>query len=167
MRRIWHPYWDWEDWKAGMWRSITSSERKTLLPLAIEFTGNAILYGSYMRRVIVEWPKSCEQNLTEPSINRLAWVGHAAACMAIQAPEDVTRQAWGFLSAQQQSEADDQAEATVREWIDCYAEKNRQLHLSMGAPRISVRNTGRGRPKARSVMQSSELSGYMSRHYSE
>lgn len=88
MKRIYHPFWDWEDYKAGMWNK---SKNKDLLQKAIEFTGNAELYGSYMFRITDEWPISCEHNLTDLSQNRKAWLGHAACCLAIGCPEDITR----------------------------------------------------------------------------
>ena len=159
MKRIYHPYWAWEDFKAGMWRAIGGQDRRDMLPKAVYFTGDASLYGSFMRRVIVEWPIACEHNLTAPSMNRLAWVGHAAACLAIGAPEDVTRQAWAFLSDQQRIDADAQAEAAVAAWIGEYAERNQQLSLWMEEARLPRRNPGRGRPSARSAVQSAELSG--------
>lgn len=167
MKRIHHPYWDWEDWRAGMWRSVSASERRTLLTQAITFTGDAELYGSFMRRVILEWPKACEHNLTEPGMNRLAWVGHAAACLAIGAPEDVTRQAWAFLTEKQQVDADAQAEATVIEWINGYEAQNKQLPLFMEEARVLKRNPGRGRRQAGSVVQGPELPGDLSGDHSQ
>ncbi len=116
LRRIFHHYLKWEEVKAGMWRDITAEERRAILTRAIEFTGNAILYGSFMLRVIVEWPISAEQNLSDVMQNRKAWVGHAAACLAIQSPEYVTREAWGYLSQKQQDDANDQAENAIQVW---------------------------------------------------
>lgn len=133
MKRIYHPYWEWEDWKAGMWRSIGGLERKIMLAKAITFTGNASLYGSYMDKVITVWPVACEHNLTERSMNRLAWVGHAAACLAIQCPEDVTREAWGHLSDQQRIDADRMAELAVKKWESIYEREDSQLHLCLEA----------------------------------
>lgn len=104
-----------------MWRKVSSNEEQALLARAIEFTGNAALYGSFMRRVICEWPVSCEQNMTDISINRKAWVGHAAACMAINSPEYVTRMAWAYLSNEQQREANRHAQDAIDEWEATFA----------------------------------------------
>lgn len=131
MKRVFHPYWNWEDCEAGMWRPITAEERRVLLPKAIEFTGNAELYGSFMRRVVREWPIACEHNLTDDSLNQKAWVGHAAACLAIGAPEDVTRHAWGYLTQEQQDLANRQAELAIHEWNQAYQKQGGQLHIEM------------------------------------
>lgn len=116
LKKIWHPYTSWEDYIAGMWRSVSGKDRLRLLRRAVAFTGDAELYGSYMRRVIIEWPTACEHHLTDPNINRKAWIGHAATCMAIGCPEDITRSAWGYLSQQQQDEANDQAARAIAAW---------------------------------------------------
>lgn len=116
MKRIWHDYRTWEDFKDGMWRISTKAERDTLLPKAIEFTGNHILYGSFMMKVLDVYPIACEQNLSDRSQNRRAWIGHAAACLAINAPEDVTRAAWGHLTLQQQIDADAEADKAIKLW---------------------------------------------------
>jgi hypothetical protein len=131
VRKVWHPYWDWEDYKAGMWSSVKGKDRATMLRRAIEFTGDAVLYGSFMRRVAAEWPISCEHNLTDSAINRQAWIGHAACCMATGCPEDVTREAWGELTQQQQSEADAQAASAIAGWEN--ARKDRKVHQDVGA----------------------------------
>jgi len=120
-----------------MWRSIGGSDRDKMLADAITFTGDAKLYGSYMQRVIFEWPLTCEHHLTDTSTNRKAFVGHAAACLAIGAPEDVTRQAWGHLSAPQQHDANAQALAAITEWEIRHSHKNSQLRFDLEETRVS------------------------------
>jgi hypothetical protein len=116
IKRMYHPYWDWECYKAGMWREPTSAEKAELLPIAVTFTGDADLYGSFMMKVIEEWPFACEHHLTDPHINRKAWVGHAACCMAKGCPEGVTRAAWGHLTEEQRAAANIQAGRAISEW---------------------------------------------------
>lgn len=119
--KIWHPYTAWEDWQNGMWRSSSNAERARLLRKAIKFTGDAKLYGSFMRRVIQEWPVACEHHLTDVNSNRKAWIGHAATCLAIQCPEDITRSAWGYLSKQQQDDANLEADLAIEAWEKIHA----------------------------------------------
>ena len=116
MKRIYHPYKLWEDWQAGMWRTVTQEEEIAILPKAVEFTGNAELYGSFMLKVVDSWPFACEHNLSELSMNRRAWIGHAAACLAFGCPEYITRRAWWMLSQQQRDEADEKATIAIRLW---------------------------------------------------
>lgn len=97
-----------------MWGRV--KDRQSYLNRAIEFTGNHVLYGQWMMRVIEEWPNTCEHNLTNKTINRKAWIGHAAVAMAIQCPEDIVRAAWGFLSQEQRELANEQARLAIEEW---------------------------------------------------
>lgn len=131
MNRIYHRYEIWEDYKAGMWRVARGEERESLIEKAIAFTGNHIEYGKYMLKVAREWPISCEQNLTDTLQNRKAWIGHAACCMAIGCPEDITRQAWKCLTEKQQCDANDQAQNAIEIWELDHEEKNRTSHQVM------------------------------------
>jgi hypothetical protein len=99
-----------------MWDIAETGRRKLLLIDAVHFTGNAELYGKWMLRVVAEWKKSCEHHLSDTGSNRRAYIGHAAACMAIQSPEDITRKAWGCLTKRQQDEANHQADLAIEAW---------------------------------------------------
>jgi hypothetical protein len=115
-----------------MWHKANRTEEIALLPRAIKFTGNAELYGLYMRKVAEEWPFSSEHNLTDLSINRRAWIGHAATCIAIGCPEYITRRAWWELSVKQQDDANHQADLAINEWEMYHQDTERQLCLDMG-----------------------------------
>lgn len=93
-----------------------------MLKEAVAFTGDAPLYGYWMQQVIAEWPVSCEHNLTDLSLNRKAWVGHAATQMAINCPEYITRAAWGMLTEQQRIDANKQAQFAIEQWESGYQE---------------------------------------------
>lgn len=99
-----------------MWGDV--QDRKAMLERAIAFTGDHKLYGSYMRRVVSEWPNSCANALTDIGMNRKAWIGHAACAMALGCPEDITRKAWGFLSDEQRVLANAEAAAAIQSWED-------------------------------------------------
>jgi len=111
--RVYQPYWRWEEYYGGMWRNVSSIEREEYLQKAIKFTGDYKLYGSWMLKVIEEWPYSCLHNLTCIEMNRQAWIGHAATCLAIHCPEDITRLAWHELTQKQQDDANAQADNAI------------------------------------------------------
>jgi hypothetical protein len=119
IKRAYLPYWEWEEVEANMWGTVEN--KQDFLDRAIKFTGDAKLYGSYMLRVIEEWPNSSLHNLSNITQNRRAWVGHAACALAFQCPEDIVRYAWSFLSCQQQNEANAQADHAIAEWEKNYA----------------------------------------------
>jgi|WetSurMetagenome_2_1015567.scaffolds.fasta_scaffold500146_1 hypothetical protein len=123
IKRIYHPYWDWEDFKSGMWNKVGKESEIKMLPIAIKFTGNHIEYGRAMKRVIYEWPISCENNLTDNSINQKAWLGHAACSIELQIPEYIIRQAWKLLTDEQRILANLQAELYIRMWLCIHRKK--------------------------------------------
>jgi hypothetical protein len=117
---IWHPWWVLEEFKSSMWGSVKN--RADWLQKAVEFTGNAELYGSWMLKVVDEWPLSCEHNLSKSGDKR-AWIGHAAVALAIGCPEDIVRQAWPLLTDTQRTEANDKARIAIETWKERHAKK--------------------------------------------
>jgi len=128
VKRIYHPYWTWEDFKNGMWNKVSKEQEPEMLKTAIEFTGDHEKYGQAMKRVINEWPVSCENNLTDLSTNRKAWIGHAACCLEIGIPEYIIRSAWGKLTDEQRILANKQADYYINQWIEKHKAGN-QLKL--------------------------------------
>jgi hypothetical protein len=126
-KKKWHHYLKWEDFQNGMYRTLYGEEKKEYLRKAIEFTGNAELYGDWMLQVVEKWPISCEQNLTDTGMNRQAWIGHAACCMAIGCPEDITREAWSELTDQQRDEANAKADFAIELWEAIYEGQNSKV----------------------------------------
>jgi len=108
-----------------MWGETFVERDKWWLELATKFTSNHKLYGSYMFRVITEWPISCENALTDRYINQKAWIGHAAAALALQIPEYITRKAWKNLTDEQKYLANKQAERAIRTWKNMYIESKK------------------------------------------
>jgi hypothetical protein len=121
IEQIFHHYSKWEEIPAGMWKTVGGKEHKQLLKKARAFTGDAKLYGSFMLQVLDKWPISCEQNLSNKSINRRAWIGHAACCIALGCPESITREAWHDLTQTQQDEANAAADHAILVWEKNYA----------------------------------------------
>lgn len=131
IEQIYHHYTKWEG--SGMWQVFHGEKRKELLKKAIVFTKNTKLYGKYMMKVIEKWPYFCEQNLTCKNINRQAWIGHAACYLALQCPEDITREAWHSLTKTEQDDANLEADKAIGKWEKMYLEemqsKSEQLSL--------------------------------------
>ncbi len=125
-------YLEWEDFHAGMWRRVDNEDE--WLKRAIEFTGDHVLYGHWMRIVIEQWPRTMLHNLTNPSMNKRALLGHCAVCLAIGCPEYITRMAWKQLTDQQRRDADAVAQETINDW---YEKQNRAVHQDMGAAVLS------------------------------
>jgi len=131
--RVYHPVSLWEEVASNMWGGV--ADRKLAVLRAIEFTGDHIKYGGHMMRVIMEWPISCENALTDCSLNRRAWIGHAAVALALQIPEDITRLAWGRLTDEQRLLANKEADRAIRCWSINYA-KSRGILQDVGEPML-------------------------------
>jgi len=126
IKQIFIPYWEWEDWINGMWNKGDESR----LQDAIEFTGDWQRYGSAMGEVIEAWPRTMLNSLTNPSINRRAFLGHCAVCFKLGIQESITRQAWGLLTNQQRYDADAIAEKHIHHYE--LQRKNTSLHKGLG-----------------------------------
>lgn len=129
IKRIYHNYKDWEDYQLGMWRKESPENEKRLLDKAIDFTGNHEEYGYWMLQVIEKMPTACEHNLTNMSINRKAWIGHAACCLAFNCPEYITRQAWGMLTDYQREEANKKADYAIMKWEEKHNGSNNDCFM--------------------------------------
>ena len=129
LKRIYHPYWKWEEVNHNMWGQV--KDKKEYLKKAIGFTGNHFAYGQYMRRVTNEWFFSCENALTDKNLNRKAWIGRAACALAFDCPENITREAWGYLTNEQRILANKEAERAIESWEN-NRRNGRSLCNSMG-----------------------------------
>lgn len=114
IKRIYHPYWMWEEVKHNMWGVVDN--KFEMLEWAIEFTGDAEAYGSWMTKVVDDWGYSCSHNLSNKTQNRKAWIGHAACAYANKCPEDIVRKAWSHLSEEQQVKANKKAQEAIELW---------------------------------------------------
>ena len=127
--RVYRHYLDWEEIDHNMWGVVQN--RKVWVKKAISFTSDHKKYGRFMMKVVNEWPVSCENALTDYSLNRKAWVGHAACALAIGCPEDITREAWKHLTYEQQLLANKEADRAIQAWEYNYI-KDRGLCDDMG-----------------------------------
>lgn len=123
MIRIYVKYTEWEDWINGMWDKLSVDEESDMLLKCINFTGDYVKYGYWMEKVIYQWPNTMKHNLTNVSLNRLAFIGHCAASLAIKSPEYITRKAWRELSPVQRSNANGEALRCLNLWLDGFGYK--------------------------------------------
>jgi hypothetical protein len=106
-----------------MWSKVDKITESKMLETAIEFTGNHTLYGNAMRDVVYKWNNTMKNHLTNPSINRRAFLGHCAVFYKLQIPEYIVRSAWKHLTEEQRRLADLEAETTIKEWELWYIRK--------------------------------------------
>lgn len=123
------PYWDWECFNNGMWEN-SSADKTILLNTAIDFTSNDDLYGHYMDIVVFQWRNTMIHHLTNPSINKKAFIGHCACSYARNLPESIVRKAWKYLSNNQQDKANDRANKAYLKWLSNYKKELKTIQAN-------------------------------------
>lgn len=116
MERIYHRYENWECFKAGFFRNVSGEEKKQLAEKVIELFEDSEQTKLFMKKVIVEWTYSCEHNLSNLSLNRVAWVGQSACCLFAKIPYSITMENWRFVSDDKKVEACEIAERIIKEY---------------------------------------------------
>lgn len=120
MKQVFYHHKEWEDYQAGVWRTVEKKEYDKYLEWAVDFTGDHERYGQAMLKVVRHWPKTTRHHLTNNSINQKAWIGHAACCFENYCPEYIVREAWGMLTEDQQIKANNAARFAIREFRKHY-----------------------------------------------
>lgn len=119
MKRIYHTWDKWECYPAGFYeprppqKGMTSDECKLMYA---QFLRDKDRFSAALDRVIMEWPNSCEHYLTNERMNRIAWLGQAAMCVATR----VSKFFYGgyfLLSEEEQRQADLTALASLNKWL--------------------------------------------------
>jgi hypothetical protein len=127
MERIYHRYEYWECYKNGFFRNVSGEEKKELSKKVIELFTDTKLTEKYMNKVINEWRYSCEHNLTNISLNRIAWLGQSACCLYAKIPYNITMENWRFVDEENRNIACEIADKIIKE----YQTKNKQLCLNI------------------------------------
>lgn len=114
--RIYHPWWLWEDFKSGFYNTDCVNKKKTNTEKVILFFNDKDETELYMRLVTEKWKFSCEQNLTNYNMNRVAYIGQAACCYHMSIPSYTTMYAWKFLETKIQDRSNKIAQSIINKW---------------------------------------------------
>ena len=129
MQRIFHHYSLWEDYHAGMYDE-SKDGRAERVKEAARILGTPDICRVAMEKVINEWEKATEYNLSNAEINRKAWLGQAACSCYAGIHEDETREAWGIMTEAQRIEANRIAATIIKRWVgEREQEENPQLSM--------------------------------------
>lgn len=121
--RVFHTYDKWECWKAGFYQSSVDGITRQQGEAAVaEVLADESLFRQGLEIVLEKWVHSCEHYLTNTAMNRIAWLGQAAAC-ALRGLPSAYRGGWALLSPSQQDAANAIALEALNAWL---ASTNRQ-----------------------------------------
>jgi hypothetical protein len=118
MKRIWHPWTDWECYRAGFFATLAPPplDAEQALLSYTEFLRDTSRFERALGRVITAWPTSCEHWLSHEGMNRIAWLGQAAMCIATGVPA-VFRGGFKRLSVPEQRLANSTARVVLNGWL--------------------------------------------------
>lgn len=115
--RIFHTYHKWECYKAGFYNGSVEGMSKADCEEAYRsFLSDIPKFASTLERVITEWKHSCEHYLTNGAMNRIAWLGQAAACYAMGIPS-AFRSGFFLLTEAEQEAANQCALEYLNRWL--------------------------------------------------
>lgn len=167
MNRIYHPWTLWECFPAGFYATkppvpMTSDDA---LHAYAQFLSDLPRFEYAMQRVTKEWPHSCDQFLTNDSLNRVAWLGQSSMCIATGVPA-CYRGGFKLLSNQQQERANACAQAVLEQWLAQAKKRAAQsapLYSILEKQRLSRRYPGRSAGRIDATQSSAIIQGDMFR----
>lgn len=124
MKRIYHTWEKWECYPAGFYENqpkenLTKEECERIYA---DLLKDPSQFHNALGRVVDEWPISCEQYLSNDKMNRIAWLGQAALCVAKGIPANY-RNGFNLLSLKQQEAANNMALDALNSWLIHHGEE--------------------------------------------
>lgn len=107
MEQKFHPFHLWEDYKHCFYDNCSGKVKEEKLKICVDFFNNNELVYEFMERVLKEWKYSCEHNLTNNSMNKIAYLGQASLALYCNVPSTVTMESWSMLSKNVQNQANE------------------------------------------------------------
>lgn len=118
IKRIYHTWDKWECYPKGFYedkvppgKTVEEWENEYK-----EFLSDDIRFSMSLSVVISTWVKSCEHYLTNPSMNRIAWLGQAAACEELGLPSRF-KGGYNLLSEECKDNANNLALQYLNKWL--------------------------------------------------
>ena len=115
--RVFHTYDKWECYKAGFYSPTLNGLTKEECERMYEsFLSSEEAFSQALEHVISEWKHSCEHYLTNAAMNRIAWLGQAAACYAMGIPSSF-RGGFNLLGEEARERANQVALRYLNKWL--------------------------------------------------
>jgi ParB-like chromosome segregation protein Spo0J len=115
--RIFHTFYKWECYRAGFYATTVEGKSKSECEQQYrDFLADDDRFAAALNGVITEWKHSCEHYLTNVAMNRIAWLGQAAACYDTGLPS-MFRGGFWLLTTEQQHRANEIALEYLNKWL--------------------------------------------------
>lgn len=119
VNRIYHTWDKWECFLAGFFevrapKGLTADDCEKLYA---ELLADEDEFKKICLLIISQWHNSCEHNLTNERMNRIAWMGQSALCYKYKIPARY-RGGYNLLTKAQQQRADEIALDAINLWME-------------------------------------------------
>lgn len=124
MKRIFHPWNLWEDYRYNFYGGMTDNFKKdNSRQLYAGLLQDLDRFEAALKVIITEWRYSCEHNLSNVSMNRIAYLGQAACALVYNVPSSISMSGYNLLTDDQKQAADNMAQ----KYLDIWLAKNKEL----------------------------------------
>jgi len=116
--RLLHTWDAWECYPAGFYsdKPPAGMDAATCEESYRAFLADIPRFDAALQRVLAEWVNSCEHYLTNEKMNRIAWLGQAAMCLATGVPARFCG-GYNLLTDEQKQTADEKALEYLNKWL--------------------------------------------------
>ena len=114
--RIYHPWHEWEDYKCNFYDNCTGQEKESKLQSAVKMFNSDIDTERCMNYVMENWTNSMEHNLTNNSLNQIAYIGQSACAYYDNVPATITMEAWSLLTDEVKERSNQLAQGVIDKW---------------------------------------------------
>lgn len=133
--RIFHTFDKWECHKAGFYaQSVDGMSAEDCKRAYKDFLADLPRFRAAAFRVIGEWENSCEHYLTNPAMNRVAWMGQASMCLDTGVPSKFCS-GFSLLSEDQKQAANGVALEAINEWMEINGRARISMEEALSAGR--------------------------------
>lgn len=119
MTRVYHPWSKWEDFRYGFHGGVEYPKDNTL-DLYASLLKDLPKFEAALKIIISEWQYSCEHNLTNEAMNRIAYLGQASCAFIYGVPASISMGGYNLLTKEEQKAADNMAEKYLNLWLERY-----------------------------------------------
>jgi ParB-like nuclease domain len=115
--RIFHTYDKWESIDSGFFNTTHPKLSNEQCRYKYkEFLSDIPLFKASIDEMFKQWPNFCEHNLTNKSLNRVAWIGQASVCFKYGIP-CIFSSGFQLLTEEEKDAANNLAFESLNEWL--------------------------------------------------
>ena len=140
LQRIYHTWDEWECYPAGFYenrpadKSLTDDECREIYR---DLLADEAEFRAALKRVLTEWPNSCEHYLSNERMNRIAWLGQASLCIEKGIPSRY-RGGYMLLTDEQKLAADQAALDALNDWLAARGEELATLESAGSKAKVNL-----------------------------